>query len=185
MSTEGLLSLLLLLTALLLAVSYYAWRLRRTLHRLEDALHRAEAAGREQAVRIASLEQLRESQKLAEHAVETGTALVREVHRGVADIPFGVLGALPGAREPVKALRGVHDAISEGIYSALSGLNKAVGRELRKGLEAPAITEAAAKPAPESPPGPASKPPPNEAPEPAVDKPGEGPLPDKPWKNWG
>jgi len=181
MSTEGLLVLLLLLTVLLLAVGYYAWQLRRTLRSLEQALHRAEAAGREQAVRVASLEQLRESSQLAEQAVETGTALVREVHKGIAGIPFGILEAIPGAREPAKAVRGIHDAISEGIYGAIAGLNKSVGRELRKGLQPPAAAtgKPAAAPAPEPiPPAP-------DAPESSADKPGEGPIPDKPWKNWG
>ena len=184
MSTEGLLSLLLILTALLLAVGYYAWQLRRTLRSLEAALHRAEAAGREQAVRIASLEQLRESSQLAEHAVETGTALVREVHKGIAGIPFGILEAIPGAREPTKAVRGIHDAISEGIYGAIAGLNKAVGRELRKGLQPPAASAQASaepEPAPAAPPSPPTV----EQAEPPSEKPEEGPLPDKPWKNWG
>ena len=181
MSTEGLLILLLLLTVLLLAVGYYAWQLRRTLRSLEEALHHAEAAGREQAVRIASLEQLRESSQLAEHAVETGTALVREVHKGIAGIPFGILEAIPGAREPARAVRGVHDAISEGIYGAIAGLNKSVGRELRKGLQPPSETKSSS----EEPTAPEPNPPVPNEPEPQADKPGEGPLPDKPWKNWG
>lgn len=182
MSTEGLLLLLGVLTALLLAVGYSCWQLRRSLRRLEDALHRAEAAGREQAVRIASLEQLRERSQLAEHAVETGTALVREVHKGIAEIPFGILEAIPGARQPAKAVRGIHDAISEGIYGAIAGLNRAVGRELRKGLEPappPVVQELTTRePPPEPPPQPADS-------EPPQGPPADGPLPDKPWRNWG
>lgn len=182
MSIEGLLALLVLLALLLAGIAWYAWQLRRSLRQLEDALHRAEAAGREQAARIASLEQLRDSQKLAEHVVETGTSLVREVHKGIAGIPFGILEAIPGAREPARAVRGLHDAISEGVYGALSGLNKAVGRELRKGLEPPAGSAAAPSP-------PAKPEPPQQASEapssPSDEPPPEGPLPDKPWKNWG
>lgn len=184
MSIEGLLSLLAMLALLLVATAYYAWQLRKTLLSLKAALHRAEAAGQEQAARIAGLEQLRESQQLTEHAVATGTALVREVHKGIADIPFSVLEAIPGARQPVKAVRGLHDAISEGIYGAIAGLNKAVGRELRKGLQAPAAGSppvSGAEPKSET-----STPlPPDEptvAPEP---EPEDKPLPDKPWKNWG
>lgn len=182
MSIEGLLALLVLLALLLAGIGWYAWQLRRSLRQLEDALHRAEAAGREQAARIASLEQLRDSQQLAEHVVETGTSLVREVHKGIAGIPFGILEAIPGAREPARAVRGLHDAISEGVYGALSGLNKAVGRELRKGLEPPAGGAAAPSP-------PAKPEPPQQASEapssPSDEPPPEGPLPDKPWKNWG
>lgn len=182
MSTEGLLALLILLALLLAGIGWYAWQLRRSLRQLEDALHRAEAAGREQAARIASLEQLRDSQQLAEHVVETGTSLVREVHKGIAGIPFGILEAIPGAREPARAVRGLHDAISEGVYGALSGLNKAVGRELRKGLEPPAGSGSQTPPSipPEMPPPPAAE----SAPEPD-EPPTDGPAPDKPWKNWG
>lgn len=182
MSTEGLLALLVLLALLLAGIGWYAWQLRRSLRQLEDALHRAEAAGREQAARIASLEQLRDSQQLAEHVVETGTSLVREVHKGIAGIPFGILEAIPGAREPARAVRGLHDAISEGVYGALSGLNKAVGRELRKGLEPPAGGAEAPAPSPAEEP----TPPVAEAPGAVAEEPPqEGPQPDKPWKNWG
>lgn len=187
MSIEGLLSLLAVLALLLAATAYYAWQLRKTLRSLTDALHRAEAAGQEQATRIAALEQLRDSQQLAEHAVATGTALVREVHKGIAEIPFSVLEAIPGARQPAKAVRGLHDAISEGIYGAISGLNKAVGRELRKGLQAPAADRPASsvpEPSKSEAAKPAPEPEPPAAPEPDTD-PETKPLPDKPWKNWG
>lgn len=182
MSIEGLLALLVLLALLLAGIGWYAWQLRRSLRQLEDALHRAEAAGREQAARIASLEQLRDSQQLAEHVVETGTSLVREVHKGIAGIPFGILEAIPGAREPARAVRGLHDAISEGVYGALSGLNRAVGRELRKGLELQAGGAVTPSPTPaEEPIPPAAE---ARGPE-AEEPPQEGPQPDKPWKNWG
>lgn len=179
MSTEGLLSLLAILALLLLAVSYYAWQLRRSLRSLEDALHRAEAAGREQTARIAGLEQLRESSQLAEQAVQTGTALVREVHKGIAEIPFGILEAIPGAREPARAVRGLHDAISEGIYGAIGGLNKAVGRELRKGLQPPAVQSPTTPPPPAEPPADVRPSSPDEP------EPPDTPPPDKPWKKWG
>lgn len=181
MSTESLLALLAILTLLLAAIGWYAWQLRRSIRELEQALHRAEAAGREQASRIAALEQLRESQQLAEQAVETGTALVREVHRGIAGIPFGILEAIPGTRAPAQVVRGLHDAISEGIYGAISGLNKGVGRELRKGLQAPPTPPAQE---PEGIPPPAA--PPLPAPDSTEDGPDDPPPPsDRPWKNWG
>ena len=134
MSIEGL-ALLLLVAVALAALAL--WRSRRAdqlLRTVEEDLRRAQAAGQEQAQRIAALETLRDSTQLAEHAIATGTAVVKEVHKGIADIPFSVLEAIPATREPAKVLRGLHDSISEGIYGAISGLNKAVGRELRKGV---------------------------------------------------
>lgn len=134
MSLESLAALLLLAVALLLGVLWRSRRMQQSLLQLEQSLQRAEAAGQEQAARIAALEALHDTQQLAEHAVATGTAVVREVHKGIADIPFSVLESIPGTRAPAKVLRELHDSISEGVYGALSNLNKAVGRELRKGV---------------------------------------------------
>ena len=134
MSLEGLVLLLLLAVGL---AGWAVWRGRkaaRQLQQLEADLHRAEVAGQEQAQRIAALETLRDGQQLTEHAIATGTAVVKEMHKGIADIPFSVFEAIPATRAPAKLLRGLHDSISDGVYGALGNLNKAVGRELRKGV---------------------------------------------------
>ena len=136
MSAELLAVLLLVSGGLLLWSVLRARRLAARLRALDAQLQRAEALGQEQAARLAALETLRDSQQLAEHAVATGTAVVKEMHKGIANIPFSVLEAIPATRVPAKALRGLHDSISDGVYGALAGLNKAVGRELRKGFEA-------------------------------------------------
>lgn len=148
MSLESLVALLTVIAALLVWALLRSRRSAARVAALDAALRHAEAAGREQASRIAALEALRDTQQLTEHAIATGTAVVREVHKGIADIPFSVLEAIPAARTSAKALRGLHDAISEGVYGALGNLNKAVGRELRKSVplqEAPPT----AAPAPE------------------------------------
>ena len=145
MSLEGLTALLLLAAVL---VAFAVWRSRKAsaqLLLLEDDLRRAEAKGQEQATRIAALESLRDGQQLTEHAIATGTAVVKEVHKGIADIPFSVLEAIPATRAPAKLLRGLHDSISDGVYGALGNLNKAVGRELRKGVP---LADAPLKPTP-------------------------------------
>lgn len=134
MSAELLAVLLLISGGLLLWSVLRARRLAQRLHALDAQLQRAEALGQEQAARLAALETLRDSQQLAEHAVAAGTAVVKEVHKGIANIPFSVLEAIPATRAPAKALRGLHDSISDGVYGALTGLNKAVGRELRKSV---------------------------------------------------
>lgn len=162
MSLEGLVALLAVVAGLMV------WALLRSRHSaarlaaLDEALRHAEAAGREQASRVAALEALRDTQQLTEHAIATGTAVVREVHRGIADIPFSVLEAIPAARGSAKALRGLHDAISDGVYGALGNLNKAVGRELRKGVplqDAPPAAHPAADSAADSAADPAPAPP--------------------------
>ena len=164
MSLEGLVALLALVAGLLV---WALWRSRRSAARLaalDEALRHAEAAGREQASRMAALEALRDTQQLTEHAIATGTAVVREVHKGIADIPFSVLEAIPAARTSAKALRGLHDAISDGVYGALGNLNKAVGRELRKGVplqDAPPAADTPDKSEPIPPADSGSEPPPD------------------------
>ncbi len=147
MSAEALLLTLLLAGGLLLWALWQLHRLRATLAALSTALQRAEILGQEQATRLAALESLRDSQQLAEHAIATGTAVVKEMHKGIADIPFSVLEAIPATRSSAKLLRGLHDSISDGVYGALGNLNKAVGRELRKSVPltdapAPSVTDA-------------------------------------------
>ena len=136
MSLEALAALLLIAAGLVSLALWHSKKAARQIKTLEAELHRAEVAGQEQAARIAALETLRDSSQLAEHAIATGTAVVKEVHKGIADIPFSVLEAIAATRAPAKVLRGLHDSISEGVYGALGNLNKAVGRELRKGFEA-------------------------------------------------
>ncbi|WP_043114033.1 hypothetical protein [Solimonas soli] len=111
-----------------------AWRVGRQLAALELAITAAEARGREQEARLTALVDWRDGQELVEHAADTGVSMVKAVHMGIADIPFSILEAIPPTAVPTRVVRQVHDAISEGIYAALSGLNKAVGRELRKGI---------------------------------------------------
>ncbi len=134
MSPELITALLVFALMAVVAALAMAWQLRRSLQEIDPDIARAEAEGAEQARRVEALESLQEAQRTAEQVVETGTSIVREVHRGIASIPFGILENLPGTAKPTKVVRGVHDAISDGVYGALSGLNKAVGRELRKGM---------------------------------------------------
>ena len=137
MSNEALLlagAALLLVLGAVAAVA--AWLLDRRLAGLEDAIAGAEARGREQAERLRTLAQWRSNQEFAEHAVDTGTSVVRAVHKGIAAIPFSILESIPSTAPGTRAVRQVHDAISDGIYAAIAGLNKAVGRELRKGMGA-------------------------------------------------
>lgn len=170
MSFEGLALLLALLLGALAWALFRAWRLTRQMKLLDAQLQRAEVLGQEQATRLATLETLRDSQQLTEHAIATGTAVVKEMHKGIADIPFSVFEAIPATRASAKVLRGLHDSISDGVYGALGQLNKAVGRELRKGVpldeQAPAADENAkldppatpeAAPAEEDPPSDPSK----------------------------
>lgn len=152
----ALLVALLIAIGLLVAVGLRTLKLKQELLRLEADLQRALADGRAQAERLATLENLREAQATAEQVLAAGGSVVREVHKGIAAIPFNILESIPATREPSRLVRGVHDSITEGVYGALSGLNKAVGREIRKGLQEAATgrdgTSKPGAPTPASPP---------------------------------
>ena len=143
MLLESLALTLLLTTGALAFALYKARLLAARLAGVDAAIERAIAAAAERDARLKTLEQTLQTQQITEQAVATGTALVREVHKGIAGIPFGVLEAIPATRAPAKALRGLHDSISDGVYGAIAGLNKAVGRELRKGFEAESLASTA------------------------------------------
>ena len=153
--------LLLVAVGLLVVVGRRLVGLQDELRALDADLQRSLDDGRHQAERLATLEKMCDAQATAEQVLAAGGSVVREVHRGIAAIPFDVLAAIPATREPAKVVREVHDTLSDGVYGALSGINKAVGRELRKGLKS--LAEGRAGLAPEDgegPVGPPSPPPP-------------------------
>ena len=135
---------LLVSIGLLLLVGQRLLKLKTELQQIDADLQRALADGRHQAEQLARLEKLREAQATAEQVIAAGGSVVRDVHKNIASIPFDVLESIPATRDRAKAAREVHDSITDGVYGALAGLNRAVGRELRKGLKA-AGDDAAAK----------------------------------------
>jgi len=141
MGSELLAAALLLVIAALVYALITARRIGVRQAALASTIENAIAAAADRDAKLKVLEEALQTQQLTEQAVATGTALVREVHKGIADIPFGVLEAIPATRAPAKALRGLHDSISDGVYGAIAGLNKAVGRELRKGVSPAAPVE--------------------------------------------
>ena len=160
MALEWVLAAALLVTiGLLLFVGQRVLRLKTELQQLDADLQRALADGRHQAERLATLEKLRETQATAEQVLAAGGSVVRDVHKNIASIPFDVLESIPSTRDRAKAAREVHDTITDGVYGALAGLNRAVGRELRKGLKA-ASDDATSKRI--GPPDPRPEPPPSD-----------------------
>lgn len=105
MAPEGLLLAALLLTfGVLLLAALRLLKLHADLRQLDADLNRALAAGRQQAERVARLEQLREAQATASEVIAASSSVVRDVH----------------------------ESIIGGVYGAIAGLNRAVGRELRR-----------------------------------------------------
>ena len=94
-------------------------------------MRRTEARGREQALRLESLDRLRNGQQLAEQRVGTGTTQTREIHQSIANIPFPILGNIPSTAPATRIARKLHDGISNDIYAATGALNRSVGWQLR------------------------------------------------------
>jgi len=57
--------------------------------------------------------------------VDAGTIGARDVHRAIADIPFGVLDSMAATRAASGRVREVHDRTADGVYGAISAVNKA------------------------------------------------------------
>jgi hypothetical protein len=70
-------------------------------------------------------------EEIAQLVVEAGTSGVRDVHHAIADIPLDVLASLPATRAAAERVRAVHDPIADGVYDAISIVNKATGSVLR------------------------------------------------------
>jgi len=117
--------------ALQLVAALWLRRIYQEVLALEDAVTRASARGQEQALRLAALDRLKTGQQLAEQAIGTGTQIARDMHLGIANIPFSILENIPPTAPTARVVRKLHDSISRDIYAALSGLNQNVGKRLR------------------------------------------------------
>lgn len=82
--------------------------LRRRLLRQTEALVLVEAQRRSEELQAAVGE-----------GVGDGTDLVHAVHRGIAAIPFGVLGAIPATRHTSRLVQRIHDATVDSVYSTI------------------------------------------------------------------
>jgi hypothetical protein len=116
-------------------VALQAVRRERALRELEVAAarHRAEVA--ERRLFVQSREDLLLDAADAGSAALTRPAeITRATHQGIAAIPFGILEQIPAAAERTKAVREIHDEISQGVYQAISGTTRGIAGLVRGGL---------------------------------------------------
>lgn len=143
-----LLSLLLTLCALLAAeLIRRAYLCERRSMQLVDDLGTEFLILREARRQAENLKRLAEAQTLAQTVVSGGTATVKAVHKGIASIPFGILEAIPATSLPAKTVRQTHDAIADGVYGAIQGVNRLLGEATRKAIRAESAPPAPEKPA--------------------------------------
>lgn len=112
-----------------------AWRVHQESQALKASLWRSASVINEaERIRLQA-ERLSTIQETAEAVIEGGTATVRAVHKGIADIPFGILESIPVTRDTTKLVRGVHDLTTDLVYGSISSINKTLGREIRRNLK--------------------------------------------------
>lgn len=132
MPLEG--ALLALSSTLLGGVLGLAVLLRTRLRQLRLAIRRAEAWQGDAQYTARALGTLAQVQRLAEGGVALGTDTVREIHKGIASIPFGILEAIPATRDTTRIVRALHDQTSDVVYGSIGLINRVLGRGLRRGL---------------------------------------------------
>ncbi|MEQ1438492.1 hypothetical protein AAG565_03945 [Fontimonas sp. SYSU GA230001] len=125
----------------------------RRVRAFERAVEQDAAQLRRDAALLIEARRLREmqnrlagAQRLAETAIDTGTATVRAVHRGISRIPFGILEAIPVTRDATRIVRQTHDLISDAVYGTIRGVNKAAGEVTRTVIGTPSRRKPDASP---------------------------------------
>lgn len=108
---------------------------RLALRQIRRQIQRAEIQRSEQRLYALCVEQLEKTQALLESGIDETTAGVRALHQEIANIPFSVLESIPVTRDTTKVVRGIHDLISNGVYSAISVGNQMAGSASRSGIK--------------------------------------------------
>lgn len=121
-------------------------RTARELESLRQAMRRVAVSFLEASRAEDQLADLRRRQEAAEKTVHLGTAAARELHRGIASIPFGILEAVPSTRDKTREVRAAHDDISGALYDGITLGNRALGSLLRKKLQSRAGADSASDP---------------------------------------
>ena len=67
----------------------------------------------------------------ASAAVEFGTAVIEAGHKTIADGAFKVLDSFESTRTVGRAAQKIHDDNVDGVYAAVSGINRALGDAFR------------------------------------------------------
>lgn len=112
------------------------WRINKRISATAAQLTRT-AAVRAEAWRMQQANQrLAEWQDVTESSIDGGTQAVRALHKGIAQVPFSILEAIPATRDTARVVREVHDFTSDNVYAAISTVNRLVGQRSRDYLKA-------------------------------------------------
>lgn len=103
-----------------------------------DAVRRMElryrAAASERSRFLAARTAIAEAATSTTDAVQLGSTITKAGHQAIADIPFGILGAIPGTRHRSLQVKKAHDTIAEAVYATIAGVSNELGRLSRRRL---------------------------------------------------
>lgn len=122
--------LALLIGGLVLIVLRLEARCRELGHRL----WRLAVLTRDAELRRLQNERMARWQRQTERAVDLTTVAVRELHRSVAQIPFGLLRRSHFVPETVERVARLHDQTAQAVYDGIRAVNRLLGEGLRKRL---------------------------------------------------
>lgn len=108
--------------------------LRRDMQSTGRQIHRCAVHQRELLQVIENHRLLQDVQNVTESLVDEGTAMVRTIHKEIANIPFEILEAIPTTRGTTRVVRGVHDVTADSIYAGIAVANRMLGRKVRKSM---------------------------------------------------
>ena len=118
--------------ALCVLAAFWLWRLNARTSALAEQLARTAAVRAEAQLMREANQRLAQWQDVTETSIDSGTAAVRAIHRGIAAIPFDILEAIPATRDTTRLVRGVHDFTSDNVYAAISLVNRLAGQRGRR-----------------------------------------------------
>ncbi len=108
----------------------------QTIRNVADGMRRSGSLLIERQKARRAQQQISGAQKIAETAIDAGTSAVRAVHFGIAEIPFGILEAVPATRDATRVVRQTHDVIANAVYGSIKGANRIAGLLARNTLTA-------------------------------------------------
>ncbi|MGB1581542.1 MAG: hypothetical protein ACPHER_08540 [Nevskiales bacterium] len=130
--------------AVLAATALWVWlSLKAEIRATGRQIHRCAVHQRELLQVVENHRLLQQVQQVSESLVDEGTALVRTIHKEIANIPFEILESIPSTRDTSRVVRGVHDVTSSSIYAGIATANKMLGRSLRKKMRVSDLEEIA------------------------------------------
>ncbi len=101
-----------------------------------DSMRRSGSLLIERQTASRAQQQIAGVQQIAETVIDAGTSAVRAVHFGIAEIPFGILEAVPATRDATRVVRQTHDVIANAVYGSIKGANRIAGLLARNTLTA-------------------------------------------------